>query len=500
MVIVIHDFSKVVNILHNNVSVATQKETIAECLIRVSSLFSNEIIVWTHVSIKDSIDLNYIRKKHENEVLTFNPEGFEYMLEEIGYIDIRSVFINIKKDVKFATWQLSSCVGAIDAGMLGSLRLNYKLNDFDYFLVSLGKEALKNGFFPFSDPRMLIKDPKSYFVRKCTLNQLLVFVRAHYSIKQYCMLFLSLIIFDRKFPISSFLISLFRRKKYVTIENYIPTFKKQEAYNKHENSIDIIIPSVGREKYLRDVLNDLNNQSHLPNNVILVEQNNGDSLEIPYYNIDQKKWRFNLIHIIENKYGAVNARNVAIKHVQSNWTFFADDDIRLEKDLISNVLQYLISNSLNAVSLASYKKGEIIDKNIPPVFWSEFSSGCSIVKSNWVINTYFDKAFEFGFGEDTDYGFQLRNKGCEIIYLNKFPIYHLKAPVGGFRKKILKEWENDIIHPYPEPTITKCAQKNYNSHQLKGFRLYYLFKNNPFFLWTILRYYQFKASLKYAKK
>jgi GT2 family glycosyltransferase len=39
-------------------------------------------------------------------------------------------------------------------------------------------------------------------------------------------------------------------------------------------------------------------------------------------------------------------------------------------------------------------------------------------------------ALEFGYGEDTDFGMQLRNKGFDVIYFPDLKITHLKAPMG----------------------------------------------------------------------
>ena len=37
--------------------------------------------------------------------------------------------------------------------------------------------------------------------------------------------------------------------------------------------------------------------------------------------------------------------------------------------------------------------------------------------------------YEFGFGEDIDFGMQLRNNGIDIIYLPYPEIIHIKAPM-----------------------------------------------------------------------
>ena len=143
--------------------------------------------------------------------------------------------------------------------------------------------------------------------------------------------------------------------------------------------------------------------------------------------------------------------------------------------------------------------GETIDVMKKPLFWSEFSSGCSVVKSSLLEGLEFRKCFEFGFGEDTDFGFQLRQKGCSIIYYNKFPVLHLKAPIGGFRTKIVRPWSMDFIKPKPEPTISLCALMNYSSHQIRGFKLFYTLKNIWSFLFFGISLIQVERSFYYAK-
>ena len=61
--------------------------------------------------------------------------------------------------------------------------------------------------------------------------------------------------------------------------------------------------------------------------------------------------------------------------------------------------------------------------------------------------------FEFGFGEDADFGMQLRNQGYDVLYLPEPEILHLKAPIGGFRTKPVLQWQNESIQPKPSPTV-----------------------------------------------
>ena len=85
-------------------------------------------------------------------------------------------------------------------------------------------------------------------------------------------------------------------------------------------------------------------------------------------------------------------------------------------------------------------------------------------------------AFEHGFGEDTDFGVQLRNKGVDIIYYPKVMLTHLKAPIGGFRFKRSHPWENEVIQPKPSPTVLLNWLFNNTKYQLLGYKTILFFK------------------------
>ena len=82
----------------------------------------------------------------------------------------------------------------------------------------------------------------------------------------------------------------------------------------------------------------------------------------------------------------------------------------------------------------------------------------------------FDLKYEYGYGEDIDFGMQLRNNGTDIIYLPYPEITHLKASIGGFRTKFVHDWEKENVLPKPSPTVMLNRRKNTTQKQLLGYR------------------------------
>ena len=84
--------------------------------------------------------------------------------------------------------------------------------------------------------------------------------------------------------------------------------------------------------------------------------------------------------------------------------------------------------------------------------------------------------FEFGYGEDGDFGMQLRNQGHDVLYLPEPEILHLKAPVGGFRTKPVLQWQKDDIQPKPSPTIMLYQLLHATPAQTNSYKTILFFK------------------------
>ncbi len=164
------------------------------------------------------------------------------------------------------------------------------------------------------------------------------------------------------------------------------------------------------------------------------------------------------------------ARNTALEKVESEWIFFADDDIRLEKEVLAHTLKEVFRLSADCINLNCKQAGEdTIFQKIKQ--WGSFGSGTSVVRSRFAKDLKFSEVFEHGYGEDVDYGMKLREAGCDIIYHPELEILHLKAPVGGFRKKPVLAWEKESPKPKPSPTMMILAKKYFTPRQMIGFKI-----------------------------
>ena len=453
MILIYHHKNKVTRISKSDAIVSTYTVSIAGSLLALAKDFPDEILVWCHSSLEEQLNVSAIEKlfHHKKLMLSYNPSEISYLDKSIGYVD-SSPFVRVNYEVFFATWQMSSWVGVVHASVLNAIKNEVVFdNNFDYFLISLAKLGMQKGLLCSSEPSLLKNIPEIPSI-KASRFTLFRFVKQHYKTRWIFLLSFNLIVFERKFPVLPFLLSFFYKNRTKTNLDLDAIEVQSSRIVIDKATIDVIIPTIGRRNYLYDVLQDFSKQTVLPNKIIIVEQNpiEGSESELDY--LTNENWPFEIQHTFIHQAGACNARNIALQQTTSEWVFLADDDIRIANNFIQKTLEAINKYGVKAATLKCYQNGE--NNKEKTVFqWFTFGSGCSFVFGESLKSCKFNMGYEFGYGEDGDFGMQLRHKGCDVLYLPEPEILHLKAPVGGFRTKPVLQWQNDSIQPKPSPTI-----------------------------------------------
>lgn len=483
MIQVIHNCTTVLKISKDNQALEIFSNlNISATIYKLAELYPSELILWCHLDLVPFINHEKVDSicNSNNEIISYSISEENYISKNIGFVE-QSIFINFSKKEKIATWQMSSNVGIAHATIFSVVKTTIKpVKDFDYFLNSIAKIAMPLGVFCYSNPNFLI-DRYSEIVlnHKVSFTNLFKFVSQHYKKIWLLVLLVCLIYKKGKFPIFAFLKSLFNSK--ISIDkiriNAFELLSKNEF--KYSNNIDVLIPTIGRKEPLYNFLKNLSEQTILPKSVIIIEQNpivNAVS-ELDY--LVTESWPFQIKHQLIYQLGACNARNLALKEITSDWVFFADDDIEIATDFLEKCLENAKKYNQNAFSLSCLLRNE--KKHFNNLFqWVSFGSGASFVNTNAIKNLKFDSKYEFGFGEDADFGMQIRNNGNDIIYFPTPEIIHLKAPMGGFRTKVSRKWDNDLIEPKPSPTVMVFKLTHDSEEQLFAYKLMYFFRSYTF--------------------
>ncbi|MBV2195724.1 MAG: glycosyltransferase family 2 protein [Flavobacterium sp.] len=508
MIVLVHDFHKVTKIegvSEVEYKIITQEVSIAKSIYLLASNYPSEVIVWCNESYYSKLNRAFIENAfpHNRYMYSYNPMG-NFFSEAIGYVE-ESPFINVNKQVCYPTWQMSSVVGVMQSSTILLLSKSYWgiSKNLDYVLNTVAKLHQPLGLFCYSEPMLLVDSKFQIVYPKATSKELFSFVAQQYKWVWKHFLLFCFFIFEKRFCFLSWFLSLFQ-SRFKHHNKTIVFEQPQKTIDWELETIDVIIPTIGRKKYLYDVLKDLSVQTHLPKNVIIVEQNpNSDSnSELDYLTTEQ--WPFQIKHVFTYQTGACQARNKALDLLESKWCFFADDDIRFGEELLKETLTCSVQLKSEVFSLSCLRVNDI--KTMKTITqWSAFGSGCSVVQSSVVKDLKFNEVYEFGFGEDTDFGMQIRNQGYDVIYLPEPSILHLKAPMGGFRTKPILEWHSETIAPKPSPTVMLFLLMHKTKQQLYGYKTILFFKyykvqsiKNPFAYYKMFQK-QWQMSMKWAK-
>lgn len=329
----------------------------------------------------------------------------------------------------------------------------------------------------------------------------------------------------------------YAKKRFKRIQRNL-VFKPKELKPITGNpTVSYIIPTMFRQDFTLQLLEDLSNQTYPPTEVIIVDATPIDSRdESAYLN---KNFPFKLVVEWQKSKGSCRARNEAIDLCSGDYIIFGDDDIRVPSDFIENHIRFLQTNDAGACNgldiRADHQQQDLNDlhNKLKAIGAKRWIAGCSQMFSNansCVKREYVkqlagnDINFDGGYGEDTDFGISLSKLGVTVLHNPFSANLHLKPPVGGYRfwgnqakiigkKRKTQPWELDVpvkwIKPVPSPTVMYGIMKHYTQQQVLEYKkkhfFLYLFKGSKTgFLYRFLRIpyknMEFKRSMFYADK
>lgn len=453
---------------------------ISEGLINVfwelSEKFPDEFIGWCEKEFEDQLDLEKWKKVfHHDLIMASYAVKTSFLSDAIGYID-QLPFVYINRNVLYGTWLMSSDIGGVKGQVVQKFKpLLREISNFEFLLNSVAKIGQQNGLFCYSDPGFFSFPSESKLTTTASVNQLFRFVYLHYNSSWTTVLFWCFFRYEKKFPILSYLRVFSKRKVFKKSIDFSEVRINSIKNSSKDKTVDVIIPTIGRPDHLLQVMDDLKNQTLLPRKVIVVEQNPEINSVTELGELRNQEWPFEVVHHFIQKTGACNARNLALNDTSSNFIFFCDDDNRVPGNTIGLAIEEMQRLGCNMISTSYRQQGEKLIFGIIKQ-WGTFGAGNSIVQHDVLTDIRFSPVFEHGYGEDKDFGMQLRYSGCDIIYHPGIEILHLKAPMGGFRKKHKMEWEKEVPQPKPSPTLMALALKYYSPQQLKGFKVALILK------------------------
>lgn len=474
MLILMHQHNRLVSVVDEHLNAVSTSATgsLAAVMRTVAKEHPKQWILWCRKEY-----MPYLQKDafatvfhHHRIMASYAVSLTSYLPPGIGFIE-NTPFVTVKKEVSYPTWMMSSDVGGIYASVVQTLpEALFSIPHFDYFLNSVAKKAMPQGLLCYSDPSLLNTAVVTEASSKAGNLQLFQFVYQHYKTRWMFLLLFNMLLFQKKLPLFSFFAAFFRKKLTCLSVDMSSVEVRSGKKEMLSNEMDVIIPTIGRAAYLHDVLKDLAAQSLLPKKVIIIEQDPDLQAKSELEYLTTTAWPFTIVHRFIHQTGACNARNLALKETTAPWVFFADDDNRLPADTLEKSLAYIKQWGIEVLTSSYLQKGELKVAQVVKQ-WATFGAGNTFVAGALARAVTFNSAYEHGYGEDVDYGMQLRKRGVDILYHPDINILHLKAPMGGFRKPVPKAWEQEEVQPKPSPTIQLVMMQHRTVEQRQGYQL-----------------------------
>jgi glycosyltransferase involved in cell wall biosynthesis len=239
--------------------------------------------------------------------------------------------------------------------------------------------------------------------------------------------------------------------------------------------VTVVIPTLNRYEYLKDVLKDLEAQDYQNFEVIVCDQT--DNIPKEFY----EGWKLNIQLIQQEEKALWFARNRCIQMAKGEYILLFDDDSRVDSNWISNHLKCLdFFKAKISAGVTHTLVGHGLGKKETYFHLSDvFDTGNSMVhKSVFREVCLFDRQFEKQRMGDGEFGLRAIMGGFLMVSNPFARRIHLKVETGGLRQ--MGSWDalrpKSLFAPRPVPSVLYLARKYFGNAEAR----YYLIQNIPF--------------------
>ena len=239
--------------------------------------------------------------------------------------------------------------------------------------------------------------------------------------------------------------------------------------------VTVVIPTLNRYEYLKDVLKDLEAQDYQNFEVIVCDQT--DVIPNDFYS----GWKLDIQLIEQEEKTLWLARNRCIKQAKGEYILLFDDDSRIETDWIINHLKCLdFFNVKISAGVTHTLVGHGLGKKESYFHLSDvFDTGNSMVHIDVFKQVgLFDRQFEKMRMGDGEFGLRAILGGYLVVSNPFAKRIHLKVETGGLRQ--MGSWDalrpKSLFAPRPVPSVLYLARKYFGNTAAK----FYLIQNIPF--------------------
>ena len=226
--------------------------------------------------------------------------------------------------------------------------------------------------------------------------------------------------------------------------------------------VSIIIPTLHRYNYLKDVFKDLEHQTYQNFEVLVCDQS--DTVDLSFY----KGWKFEIRLFTQEEKALWQARNTCVQNSKGEYILMFDDDSRVEKDWIEQhlrCLDYFKVKVSAGVTNTAFGQGSVQKESYFHLS-DVFDTGNAMVhRSVFEKVGLFDCQFERQRMGDGEFGVRAFLAGYQIISNPYAKRIHLKVETGGLRE--MGSWDafrpKHFWSPRPVPSTLYLTRKYFGN-------------------------------------
>ena len=349
-------------------------------------------------------------------------------------------------------------VSEIPGDILSYLKVDNKYNSIIARTYDLSYQAIEKGYVG--------EVKRIEFIEEIPVVDEYRFVKKYFSVFWYYYVFIiRLLTLNNPFKEINGFIKSFKVSRSLISKNAL-TYSEWNSFDskllKTDPKVSVIIPTLNRYKYLKDVLKDLENQAYQNFDVIIIDQS--EPFKKKFYD------NFNLdIKLIHQKEKALwLARNKAIEFSDADYLLLFDDDSRVDINWISNhlkCLDFFDADISSGVSISTV--GARVPDNYSFFKYSEqLDTGNVLIKRDvFKAIGLFDRQYEKQRMGDGEFGLRSYLYGFVNISNPYSKRLHLKVGSGGLRQ--MGSWDGfrpkKWFSPRPIPSVIYQFRKYYGS-------------------------------------
>ncbi len=220
---------------------------------------------------------------------------------------------------------------------------------------------------------------------------------------------------------------------------------------KRNPKVSVVIPTLNRYLYLKDVLADLEQQDYKNFEVIVVDQSD------PYNGLFYNDFELDIRLIKQDEKALWLARNTAIRHAKGDIIALSEDDVRIQSNWLTEHLKCLDYFNAQVSAGVFYPEGQQLPKERS--FFavaSQFATGNAMFyRSICETAGLFDRQFEKQRMGDGEFGLRLYLADIKSISNPRASCIDVKAGEGGLRE--MGSWDafrpSSFFAPRPIPSV-----------------------------------------------